>query len=150
MDKVIWLRPSQLTEIGKFSISVHCPEWNANLKDNDGSEFVKIAGAGCSAVFSGDASVDAEGEMEGKDDWTAQVLKLGHHGSRTSTSESWLRAVNPTWAIVSCGRNNTYGHPNSDVLQRVLKRGIKITRTDQEGDVTFVPGPDGFQRELPG
>lgn len=145
-NKVSWLRPSQSVSAGEFNIEVACPPWNPEMKDNDGSEFVKIVGEGCSAVFTGDASEDAETTMEPGADWSAQIMKVGHHGSRTSTSDSWLDEVHPKWAVVSCGRNNSYGHPNGETLRRIEAHHVPVARTDTEGDITFVPSASGFRR----
>lgn len=147
MERVLWLTPSQSATLGEFRVEIACPPVRSGDKDNDGSEFVRISGAGLSAVFTGDAGVETETFMAARGDWSSQILKLGHHGSRTSTSDLWLDEVKPRWAIVSCGRNNSYGHPNGDVLARVQAHGARIARTDQEGDITFTLGPDGWVRE---
>ncbi len=144
---VLWLGKDQSASVGGFSVEVACPPWFLGDKDNDGSEFVRITGKGASAVLTGDASSDAEDEMRPGHEWSAQVMKLGHHGSRTASSEAWLRCVHPLWAIVSCGRNNTYGHPHQQVLDRASRLGIRLARTDREGDISFRVGEHGFERE---
>jgi|SRR3989344_2554995 len=68
----------------------------------------------------------------------ADVLKVGHHGSRFSSSEDFLRAVSPSFAVISVGKDNTYGHPTSEVLQRLEKFGIRVLRTDQDGSVKIL------------
>jgi competence protein ComEC len=146
-EKVAWLQPGQQARIGDFTIEIDCPPWHKGEPDNDGSEFVKLTGRGSSAVFSGDAGSGTELKMLPGHDWSAQVLKLGHHGSRTASSQQWLAAVHPKWGIVSCGRNNVFGHPNSDVIDRVSRRGILIARTDREGNVTFELEKDGWVRK---
>ncbi|HVT11886.1 MAG TPA: MBL fold metallo-hydrolase [Fimbriimonadaceae bacterium] len=143
-----WLGPGQRAQIGDFTLEVDCPEWRDGEPDNDGSEFVKIAGDGASAVFTGDADASTERRMMVGHDWSAQILKLGHHGSHTASCEAWLEAVHPQWGIVSCGRDNPYGHPHKDVLERAEKLGIEIARTDRDGDVSFVLGPHGWERRL--
>ncbi len=67
----------------------------------------------------------------------AQVLQVGHHGSRESTSYRWLEAVKPNAAVISCGRNNTYGHPSQETLERLTDSGARIYRTDKNGAVSF-------------
>jgi competence protein ComEC len=67
----------------------------------------------------------------------ANVLKLGHHGSRTSSSLSWLTAVHPDIAVASLGLNNRYGHPHKEVLERLDSLHIPLLRTDQEGTIIF-------------
>ena len=70
------------------------------------------------------------------DDIHADVIKLGHHGSDTSTAEEFLNAVSPSFAIISCGKDNQYGHPSEDVLTRLQENGVNVFRTDENGDVT--------------
>lgn len=65
----------------------------------------------------------------------ADVLKIGHHGSRTSSSEEFLKAVMPGLAIISVGKKNRYGHPTATVLERLKSKGIPVLRTDQVGDI---------------
>jgi competence protein ComEC len=146
MSRVVWLKPLQKTRIGTCEVQVACPTWQPSMNDNDGSEFVKLTEGRSTAVFSGDASGETEEAMEGVMDWRAQVAKLGHHGSRTASSASWLKAVGPAWAVVSCGRNNSYGHPAPEVLQRLASSRIRVARTDTEGDITFVATDSGFRR----
>ena len=65
----------------------------------------------------------------------SDVLKLGHHGSKTSTSDLWLDTVTPQYAVVSAGIDNRYGHPHQDVMQRVFKRNIQTSHTGTDGTV---------------
>ena len=65
------------------------------------------------------------------------VLKVGHHGSNTSTSEEWLKYLSPSEAIVSCGKNNKFGHPNKEVVSLLNKHRIKMHRTDLEGTIVY-------------
>lgn len=71
------------------------------------------------------------------------VMKISHHGSKTSTSEAWLAYWQPAWAVISLGRNNIYGHPHPSVVERLNQAGIPISRTDKDGEVQFKVGPDG-------
>ena len=64
-------------------------------------------------------------------------MKLGHHGSNTSTTEKFLDQVNPKYAVISVGAYNTYGLPSSELIQRLQKRGIQVYRTDTQGAITF-------------
>ena len=83
-------------------------------------------------LFMGDSSENMEKEIE----WPEiDVLKVGHHGSSTSSSEDFLNQTKPKVAIISCGINNTYGHPNEDVLKRLENIGAEIYRTDEDGTI---------------
>ena len=66
---------------------------------------------------------------------SADVLKLGHHGSKTSTSGAFLNKVNPEYAVISCGMGNSYGHPHKETLNKLHSKGVKILRTDEQGTV---------------
>ena len=65
------------------------------------------------------------------------ILKVGHHGSNTSTCDEWVKFVNPEEAIISCGKNNRFGHPNKEVVDVLNKYQIKIRRTDLEGTIRY-------------
>lgn len=87
-------------------------------------------------LFTGDAEKLSEKEMLGKNyDLKCDVLKCGHHGSSSSTSAAFLKAVSPQFAVISCGLNNDYGHPNKEVLSRLQKAGVKVYRTDLQGTI---------------
>ncbi|WP_158299265.1 DNA internalization-related competence protein ComEC/Rec2 [Paenibacillus antri] len=73
------------------------------------------------------------------------VLKVAHHGSKTSTTEAWLEATKPSIAVVSAGRNNVYGHPHPTVMERLREAGIVTFRTDRHGEVQFRITPEGWE-----
>ena len=77
----------------------------------------------------------------------SDILKVGHHGSRTSTSNAFLAAIAPGAAVISVGSNNRYGHPTRDVLERLLGRAIQTYRTDEEGTVVFISDGKEFFRK---
>lgn len=85
-------------------------------------------------MFTGDAEIEQEREilLSGQE-LKGKVLKLGHHGSKSSTSSAFLAAVQPHMAIVSAGKDNKFGHPHEEVMERV--KGLEIRRTDQEGTI---------------
>ncbi len=90
-----------------------------------------------SFLLTGDLPMEKESELIfGGKNIGAQVLKVAHHGSKYSTGDEFLKTVNPVEAIVSVGKNN-YGHPAPEVVERMERRGIKIRRTDQEGDIAY-------------
>ncbi len=89
-------------------------------------------------LFTGDLPTQQENKILAKNvDIGADFLKVSHHGSKYASSNEFLEKVRPSTAIVSVGKNNSYGHPNQEVLQRLLSRGINIFRTDEMGDIQY-------------
>ena len=87
-------------------------------------------------MFIGDASVATEKEILDKYNLPdVDVLKVGHHGSKTSSGKVFINEVNPKYSIISVGKNNRYGHPNKEVLENLIES--KIYRTDQDGSIMF-------------
>lgn len=93
-----------------------------------------------SFLFTGDCEGEAEAFLvkELGDELDADVLKVGHHGSSSATTDVFLNAVTPEIAVISCGVNNDYGHPHDEVLSRLTSHGVDIRRTDLSGTVTVV------------
>ena len=112
---------------------------------NDTSIVVRIDYGTTRFLFTGDMETQAEGDMldywgEGYD-WSADVLKVGHHGSETSTGYRFLREVMPTFGVISVGQGNTYGHPHELPLSRLDQAGVTTYRTDLLG--TIIATSDG-------
>lgn len=104
--------------------------------ENDLSLVVRIVYGNTSFLFTGDAEWDAEHDMvDSGYELSADLLKVGHHGSDSSSSYVFLREVMPTYAVISVGEDNTYGHPTEDVLSRLRDAGTEIYRTDLHGDI---------------
>jgi competence protein ComEC len=76
----------------------------------------------------------------------SQILKLGHHGSKTATSDEYVQAVHPDYAIISDGKNNRYGFPHKETMATLAKENVPALRTD-EGRITFVSDGKSFRRE---
>lgn len=110
---------------------------NSFQKDlNTYSIVVKITFGNNKFLFTGDAQVSNEKDMINKGfDLSADVLKVGHHGSYTSTSEEFLDKVNPKYAVISVGINNDYHHPHKSTMDRLKTKGIKVYRTDECGTI---------------
>lgn len=109
-----------------------------NLKDtNDGSIVIRLSYGSSTFMFTGDAPMNVESYLVTNDGVSlkSDVLKVGHHGSKTSSLESFVKKVSPKFAIISSGIKNRYGHPHKEVLDLLNKFGIKILRTDEEGMV---------------
>ncbi len=104
---------------------------------NDSSIIGRMDYGESSFLFTGDAGFDAEADMIfDKEDVDVDFLKVGHHGSKYSTSDFFLARVLPTWSIISVG-DNKYGHPTEEALNRLRKIGSKILRTDKLGTITI-------------
>lgn len=103
---------------------------------NSYSIVVKLTCGEKSFLFTGDAEADSEKEMIAKGyNLKSDVLKCGHHGSSTSTTAAFLKAVDPDAAVISCGVNNDYGHPDKQVVSRLGKAGVTIYRTDLQDTI---------------
>lgn len=112
---------------------------------HDAAVVMRFEYASSSALLMADGEVALERQLiAARDNLRAQVLKVGHHGSRVSSSPEFLRAVQPRSAVISVGRENRFGHPHQEVLDRLAQFGIKIYRTDTDGTVTFVSGGKEF------
>jgi competence protein ComEC len=119
--------------VGEVVIEVLHPNKNYQTEDSNNTSIVlQMDYHGFRALFMGDLGSEAEGEVETKD---VDVLKVAHHGSKYSTSTEWLEKVNPKMAIISAGKNNRYGHPHEELLERLEEVGSVIRRTDEEGEV---------------
>lgn len=105
---------------------------------NDMSIVLKLQYGNRSFLFTGDAPTTAEADMLATgEDLSADVLKVGHHGSKTATSPAFLKAVSPRYGIISVGKDNTYGLPNQAVLNRLQAAGVQLLRTDKQGTIVI-------------
>lgn len=123
-------------ELGSAKITILGPI-NESEDSNNMSIVIKITYGKTSFLFTGDAETDEEKDIikKYKRDINCDVLKVGHHGSASSTSTEFLNAVKPKIAVISCGLDNSYGHPTQTVLDSINKKGAEIYRTDLHGDV---------------
>lgn len=101
---------------------------------NNSSIILKATFKNTSYLFTGDATSEVEKKILNKN-IQATVLKVGHHGSKYSTTTDFLNKVNPKYAIISVGKNNSYNHPNQVTINKLEKKNIEIHRTDQEGSI---------------
>ena len=141
--KVIW--GSAKTTInwdGDVEVRVLSPIKGADYQDNlnDMSVVIKVTYGETSLLLTGDAESYAEELMiaSEKELLQADVLKIGHHGSSTSSSQAFLDAVQPKAVVISLGKNNDYGHPHRETMQRLKKLGTEIYRTDELGTVRML------------
>lgn len=114
------------------------PKKNYSGDENHGSIVIRAYIGGKSWLFTGD--FDSSGEQRVLSDYPnlkTDILKVGHHGSDTSSSEEFIKAVNPELAIISVGKKNRYGHPKKEVVDRLNRYKVKILRTDENGAITY-------------
>jgi competence protein ComEC len=116
--------------------------------DNRKSVVLLADFSGIRALLTGDADSVTEHDLAR---WTtllrADLLKVGHHGSKSSTAESFLEKVQPSMAVISVGKRNRYGHPSAEVVQRLAQARIQTYRTSQAGNIRLVPRGKGWKRE---
>lgn len=115
---------------------------NEATAENNDSLVVRVAGQRA-FLFTGDTAQEAEEDMLHLGGWLkSDVIKVSHHGSRTSSAEDFLNAVSPLIAVISAGRDNPYGHPHSETLERF--RGVRIYRTDRDGAIKITETAGGL------
>ena len=117
---------------------------------NDTSIIAQLIFGDSSFLFTGDAGKSIEKKILSRykeDVINSDVLKVGHHGSKTSTSEEFLGGVSPEIAVISCGKNNPYNHPHQEVLKNLEKFGIETLRTDINGDIKISSFGKGLKIE---
>lgn len=114
----------------------------STLETNEGSISMHVVYGKTSFMLTGDLPSDKEQYLVGLDstdgELKSDVLKAGHHGSKNSSSDTWLAAVHPSIVAISAGKGNTYGHPNPDALARITNEGAKIVSTIDSGTLDFV------------
>lgn len=117
---------------------------NDAVNVNNKSIVFKLVYGDFSMLFMADAESEVEKELLEEDaDLSADVLKIGHHGSKTSTTDEFLDMVNPKYAVVSCGNGNDYNHPYGAVTKRFEDKNIPLYRTDELGDIVITVKDDG-------
>lgn len=128
------VRRGQTWNLGQARFEFLNPTWTPNDTDNPNSVAFTLEYHGRRSLFLGDAPAEIESQI---DPGQLDVLKAAHHGSRFSTSDRLLDRTHPRVAIISSGARNTYGHPASDVLERLKSRGIRVYRTDRDGAIRY-------------
>ncbi len=138
--------PGDALTLGDTRITVLGPV-TSYAETNDTSIILKAEFGSTSFLFTGDMEVAAENDMldywGSRVDWNVDVLKVGHHGSDTSTGYRFLNEVMPTYGVISVGTGNTYGHPNEEPLSRLQDAGVTLFRTDYLG--TVIATSDGSE-----
>lgn len=135
----------EVYELGAATVTVLGPVRSGYEDINDTSLVLMVQYEDTRFLFTGDMELLAEDDMLdywGEDfDWSADVLKVGHHGSYSSTGYRLLREVMPTWGVISCGYQNEYGHPHESTLSRLRDAQVSVFRIDRMG--TVIAASDG-------
>lgn len=136
--EVIIPAPGDKLQEGELTITVLGPT-QSYAETNDTSIILLVEFGETSFLFTGDMETAAENDMldywGSKVDWNVDVLKVGHHGSDTSTGYRFLNAVMPTYGVISVGEGNTYGHPHDEPMSRLNQAGVVLLRTDELGTI---------------
>lgn len=128
--------PGSRFKLGGATVTAFAPVGSAYEETNDYSIVLRIDYGSTSFLFTGDAEAVSEQEMLASGvNLKANVLKVGHHGSSSSTSDAFLDAVSPEYAVISCGKDNSYGHPHSATVSKLESHNIDILRTDESGTI---------------
>ena len=111
---------------------------------NSNSVVGRLTYGNFSMLFTGDAEKDEEKTiLDSGANIKSDILKVGHHGSKTSSGQNFIKAVSPKLALISAGRGNSYGLPHDVTLKTLQKAGIQILRTDQDGTITITTTGSG-------
>ena len=121
--------------LGSSTVSIFGPIKNYSAPNNM-SIVLRIQYGNTSFLFAGDAEIDSEQDiLNAGTNLKSTLLKVGHHGSDTSTSYRWLREIAPKYAVISVGKNNSYGHPAEQTLSRLQDAEVTLYRTDLQGHI---------------
>ncbi len=133
---------------GDLTLDVLSPERENDYTDkNDQGAILRIAYGEATLLMMADAGDEVEEDLLRRysaDELEATLLKVGHHGAATSSSYAFLTAVAPTYAVISVGLGNPYGHPHEEAVRRLAAGGATVYRTDRHGDVVFTGTRNGF------
>lgn len=123
--------------LGEAKFTIIAPNSNSyGGNANDYSVAILLEYGKNSFLFTGDAEEASEAEMLTNGiDISADVYKVAHHGSRSASTQEFLNAVHPKYAVISCGEGNSYGHPHAEVLNRLRSMGVEVFRTDEQGSI---------------
>lgn len=130
--------PGDTYEMENVKIQVLAPNSNSYTDLNNYSVVLRMEYGNTVFLLTGDAEDISENEqLAAGYDLRADVLKVGHHGSHSSTTQKYLNAVSPSYAVICCGADNSYGHPHDEIVSRLTEYGSIIYRTDQNGTIIF-------------
>ncbi len=148
-SKIIIAKAGQLIDFGNQSIDgnqhveILYPSEsleNQEIENSNNTSIVtRLVFGETSFLFTGDSYKSVEKKLIENDvNLDSDILKIGHHGSRNSSSEEFIEKISPEIAVISVGKDNKYGHPHQEVLETLNKYGIRVLRTDQDGDIKII------------
>jgi len=139
------------TQMNGLEIDVLHPTSPLSGDLNEDSVVLQVSCGEVAILLTGDATTDSEASMQAAGVLSdVEVLKVGHHGSNTSTSDAFLTAVTPEDAVISVGAGNTYGHPHEETLDRLATAGVTVYRTDLDGTVVLTSDCATYSLEAAG
>lgn len=135
---VLYIKKGDTLSLGKTKIKCIYPETTTTASDkNDYCTVLSVKNKTSKILLTGDISKEIEEKIKDDIEENHTVLKVAHHGSNYSSSEKFLKKVNPKYSIISVGKNNSYGHPGNETMERLRKQGGVIYRTDEKGGITI-------------
>ncbi|MBQ8409657.1 MAG: MBL fold metallo-hydrolase [Clostridia bacterium] len=143
---VICPEPGYVFSLGALQNTVIAPNKDYNDANEMSIVFKAVYGE-TSVMMTGDAEIKSEEDIVklwSAADLKCDILKVGHHGSTTSTTQEFLDAVDPDIAVISCGEGNTYGHPHDETLDKLAAKGVTVYRTDTQGTIIFKTDGETF------
>ncbi|MDY2629136.1 MAG: DNA internalization-related competence protein ComEC/Rec2 [Lachnospiraceae bacterium] len=149
LHPVSYIRAGDRIQAGDVRLEILHPAADYNSFDeNDASAVVYLQWGDFTALFTGDMSLESEDEvMEALEGRSVDLLKVAHHGSKTATSEEFLRSLEVKTAVLSCGKNNRYGHPHREVMERLEDAGIVSLKTSEAGCIQVFSDGRGYEAE---
>ena len=135
--KLLYAKGGDAYDFGELHLDVFAP-LSETSDYNDMSLVIKLTYKSVTFLCMGDAGTAVENQIMGtQDDLHATVLKVGHHGSSSATGEVFLEKVDPSIAVISCGYQNDYGHPDAQILERLEDADVTVYRTDSQGTISL-------------
>jgi len=148
---ITYASAGQTYDLGAASFQILMPLMPSYIDENDYSVVIRAWLGDTSVIITGDSTLIGEHDMILAQEYLdSDILIAGHHGSSTSSSREFVDAVSPSAAVISCGADNTYGHPSKEVMELLQSYGIPVWRTDMQGDIDFAgDGSDWYYDPAP-
>lgn len=138
-QKITIAKQGEFLDLGNAEAKILSPNLDKYDDLNNYSVIIKLSYNKLNFLFMGDAEKLIETNLiKSNINLQSDIIKIAHHGSNSSSSAEFLNIVSPTYAVISCGKNNEYGHPHKDIINELNRRHINIYRTDRNGDIVFI------------